>query len=64
VPHPGQQDQHPRLAELLATDPAARNAPTVPAGAEPPDQGTPGEGTRDRYADIMARVLTGLLAPA
>lgn len=57
--HALQAGQHPRLAELLAADPAARNAPTGPAGAEPPDQGGP-----DRYPDIMARVLTGLLTPA
>jgi hypothetical protein len=30
-----QAGQHPRLAELLAADPAARNAPTGPAGADP-----------------------------
>ena len=76
--------QRPRLAELLAADPAGRNAPAGQAGAGSPDQGTRGEGTpdggtqdgdtqdgdmqdggtRDRYADIMARVLTGLLASA
>jgi len=87
--HALQAGQHPRLAELLADDPAGGSAPTGPAGAESPDQsppgesaptgatpdgglpdrGTPGGGTPDagmpdRYPDIMARVLTGLLAPA
>jgi hypothetical protein len=77
--HALQAGQHPRLAELLAADPAGRNAPTGPAGAESPDQSTPDEGTPtgatpdggtpdggmpDPYPDIMARVLTGLLAPA
>jgi AcrR family transcriptional regulator len=47
--HALQAGEHPRLAELLAADPAAHSAP---------DGGTP-----DRYPDIMARVLTGLLAP-
>ena len=61
--------QHPRLAELLAAGPAGRNAPAGQAGAGSPDQGTRGQGTpdggtQDRYPDIMARVLTGLLAPA
>ena len=77
MPHPGQQyqpgtvrnaaylahalqaDQHPRLAELLAPDPAGHPASASPAGARAPDEGTP-----DRYADIMARILTGLLASA
>jgi hypothetical protein len=40
--------RHPRLAELLA-----------PAAADP----GPGPGPADRYRDIMARILTGLLAP-
>jgi AcrR family transcriptional regulator len=40
--------RHPRLAELLA-----------PAAADP----GPGPGPADRYHDIMARILTGLLAP-
>jgi AcrR family transcriptional regulator len=77
--HALQAGQHPRLAELLAADPAGRNPPTGPAGAESPDRSTPGEGTPtgatpdggptdegtpDRYRDIMARVLLGLLAPA
>jgi hypothetical protein len=50
-----------------------------PAGAESPDEGTPtgamqdastpdddklAEGTPDRYPDLMARVLTGLLTLA
>lgn len=76
--HALQAGQHPRLAELLAADPAGRDAPTGQAGADSPDQGTPGQGTPDghlqggdiqggdtpdRYPDIMARVLTGLLAP-
>jgi AcrR family transcriptional regulator len=39
--------QHPRLAELLA-----------PAAVDP----GPGPGPADRYRDIMARILTGLLA--
>ena len=44
--------RHPRLAELLA-----------PAATDPgPDPG-PGPGPADRYRDIMARILTGLLAP-
>ena len=51
--------RHPRLAELLATDPAGHAAPASPADARAPDGSTP-----DRYEDIMARVLTGLLAPA
>jgi AcrR family transcriptional regulator len=53
--------QHPRLAELLAPGPAHETAPG------PADQAAPGPGsagTTDRYPDIMARVLTGLLAPA
>jgi AcrR family transcriptional regulator len=40
---------HPRLAELLS--PAA-----APPGEAPDD-------TQDRYRDILARILTGLLAP-
>jgi AcrR family transcriptional regulator len=55
--HAIQAGQHPRLAELLAADAAGHDAPTGPAGTEPPDGGAP-----DRYRDIMARVLTGLLA--
>jgi len=71
--------QHPRLAALLAVDPAGRNAPTGQAEADSPDRGTQDGGTShgsapdvdmqdadtpDRYPDIMGRVLTGLLAPA
>jgi AcrR family transcriptional regulator len=44
--------QFPRLAQLLA---AAGEA--GPADSQPPDPA-------DRYADIMARILTGLLGPA
>ena len=44
--------QFPRLAQLLA---AAGD--TGPADPQPPDPA-------DRYADIMARILTGLLGPA
>jgi hypothetical protein len=44
--------QHPRLAELLAP---GRGNETVPGPAS--------GGATDRYPDIMARVLTGLLAP-
>jgi AcrR family transcriptional regulator len=72
--HALQAGQHPRLAELLAADPAGHNAPASPAGAGRPDQGTPDgdapdggtrdDGMPDRYPDIIARVLTGLLAPA
>ena len=62
--HALQAGQHPQLAELLAADPAGHNASASPAGAGRPDQGTPGDGMPDRYPDIMARVLTGLLAPA
>jgi AcrR family transcriptional regulator len=51
--------QHPRLAELLAPDPAGHTAPASPAGARAPDANPP-----DRYADIMARILTGLLTSA
>jgi len=51
--------QHPRLAELLAMDPAGHAAPASQADARAPDASTP-----DRYEDIMARVLTGLLASA
>jgi len=40
--------RYPRLAELLAT-----------AAVDP----TPGPDPADRYRDIMARILTGLLAP-
>jgi AcrR family transcriptional regulator len=57
--HALQAGQYPRLAELLAAGPAAHNPPSSAAGAGLPDQATP-----DRYPDIMARVLTGLLAPA
>ncbi len=50
--HVLQAGQHPRLAELLAPGPAGHAAPPGP----------PGEGAADRYPEIMARVLTGLLA--
>jgi len=43
---------HPRLAELLA--------PARPAQASPPETAP---GPADRYRDILARILTGLLAP-
>jgi AcrR family transcriptional regulator len=42
--------EHPRLAELLSAGPA-------PAGPEPAEPA-------DRYADILARILTGLLGTA
>jgi AcrR family transcriptional regulator len=60
--HALQAGQHPRLAELLAADAAGHGAPTGPAGAVAPEGGTPDGGAPDRYPDIMARVLTGLLA--
>jgi len=44
--------QFPRLAQLLA--PAAGHADLAPGPADP----------ADRYASIMARILTGLLGPA
>jgi hypothetical protein len=43
----------PRLAELLATPPA-------PPRTSPPD---PAASPADRYRDILARILSGLLAP-
>jgi AcrR family transcriptional regulator len=49
--HVLQTGQHPRLAELLAPGPADAAAPAGPADA----------GTADRYADIMTRVLAGVL---
>src|SRR5262245_9567963 len=58
--HALQAGQNPRLAELLAADPAGHNAP----GGGAQGEGAPGGGAPDRYPDIMARVLTGLLAPA
>jgi AcrR family transcriptional regulator len=57
-----QAGQHPRLAELLVADPAGPAAPASPAGAGGPGKDTPDGNTPDRYADIMARILTGLLA--
>ena len=42
---------HPRLAELLT--------PSSPASARPPE---PAAGPADRYRDILARILSGLLA--
>jgi AcrR family transcriptional regulator len=45
--------RHPRLAELLA-------APPSPLQTGPPD---PSTGPADRYRDILARILSGLLAP-
>lgn len=42
--------EHPRLAELLSAGPA-------PAGPESADPA-------DRYADVLGRILTGLLGPA
>lgn len=45
--------EHPRLAGLLSAGPA----PSGPAGPEP-------AGPADRYPDILARILTGLLGPA
>jgi AcrR family transcriptional regulator len=72
--HVLQAGQHPRLAELLAADPAGSAAPSRPLGARAPDRDTPAADTSaadapdgdtpDRYADIMARILTGLLTPA
>jgi hypothetical protein len=44
--------RHPRLAELLARPSPAAASPTG-AAADP----------ADRYGDIVARILTGLLAP-
>jgi AcrR family transcriptional regulator len=44
---------HPRLAELLA-------APPSPPRTGPPEAVT---GPADRYRDILARILSGLLAP-
>jgi hypothetical protein len=46
---------------------AGHTAPSRPGGArvpvaDTPDAGTPDGDTPDRYADIMARILTGLLA--
>ena len=43
----------PRLAELLATPPS-------PSGARPP---AAADGPADRYRDILARILGGLLVP-
>jgi hypothetical protein len=43
---------HPRLAELLT--------PAVPAAGGPPGTGPE---PADPYRDILARILTGLLAP-
>jgi len=43
---------HPRLAELLA-------APPAPPRTKPPDQAA---NPADRYRDILARILSGLLA--
>ena len=45
--------RRPRLAELLT--------PTPPPQTSPPSAAAPGPA--DRYRDILARVLTGLLAP-
>jgi AcrR family transcriptional regulator len=58
--------RHRRLAELLAP-PAADPGP-APAAADPgptPAAADPGPAPdpADRYRDIMARILTGLLAP-
>lgn len=44
---------HPRLAELLATSPSS-------AASSP---GKAAAGPADRYRDILARILSGLLAP-
>ena len=53
--------EHPRLAGLLAADPAA------PAAEAPALAGDGGPAGRDelsgRYADLLRRVLTGLLGP-
>jgi hypothetical protein len=50
--------RHPRLAELLAPAPADLAAAGGPAVRESPA----GEDAADRYADIMTRILSGLLA--
>jgi hypothetical protein len=49
--------QFPRLAQLLSA--AGEGGP---AGPQPPDPQPPDPA--GRYADIMARILTGLLGPA
>jgi AcrR family transcriptional regulator len=50
--------RHPRLAELLSPA-AASPAAASPAAVPPREASDP----QDRYRDILARILTGLLAP-
>jgi hypothetical protein len=45
--------RHPRLAQLLAPASSAQVSPAEQAAAEP----------ADRYRDILARILSGLLGP-
>lgn len=58
--HVAASGEQPRLATLLSQAPAPQApAPQAPAG--PPE---PTAGPADRYPDILARILTGLLDPA
>ena len=54
----------PRERQASAMSPSRPSGNRIRADQGTRGQGTPDGGTQDRYPDIMARVLTGLLAPA